>query len=295
MARPKLQKFSDFASKLLPHETGYLLAVQHFQDDKKLAILQQMDDNCRKITNHEGCDEDLDKRKYSNLKQWIIEKLEEIDVDAYLEWIHHLDLQILTDTITPEAEKDLLRQIDRVDAKHFYFVKFYELANDFRDFLLIRLRFSEHAITDEFIQKHKEAYLHAKSVSEKIHQATLDITDQYSQESDHSRQWEDWLTSIFQDSEIDGHNRYMALIRLTFLYFNYRQFEVLSKAYDQLDEWFSSGKYYSKRLLLNYYSNRLLLHSKFEDYERPSILDISPSGKKTAITSITSTIFRLFC
>ncbi|MEO1715449.1 MAG: hypothetical protein AAFU60_19140, partial [Bacteroidota bacterium] len=50
--------------------------------------------------------------------------------------------------------------------------------------------------------------------------------------------------------------------------FNYRRFDGLLEKYQYLDQQFRSGKYYSKRLLLNYYSNRLLLHSKFKEYDQ---------------------------
>ncbi len=40
--RSKLQKFTEFANTLLPHETAYLLEIQQFDDKAKLAILQRM-------------------------------------------------------------------------------------------------------------------------------------------------------------------------------------------------------------------------------------------------------------
>ena len=47
--RNKLQKFTDFAHSLLPHETQYLLSVQHLEDPTRLEILQRMAYNSRQI------------------------------------------------------------------------------------------------------------------------------------------------------------------------------------------------------------------------------------------------------
>ena len=73
--RNKLQKFTAFADTLLPHETEYLLSVQRFDDDERLAILRLIDYNCRNIYQFTPYGEEIDKRKYSHLKNWITEQL----------------------------------------------------------------------------------------------------------------------------------------------------------------------------------------------------------------------------
>ncbi|MBK9337173.1 MAG: hypothetical protein IPM98_11595 [Lewinellaceae bacterium] len=50
--------------------------MQQFDDKVKLAILEQVDHNCRNLNQFESYDETLDKRKYSNLKLWITERLQ---------------------------------------------------------------------------------------------------------------------------------------------------------------------------------------------------------------------------
>ena len=57
------------------------------------------------------------------------------------------------------------------------------------------------------------------------------------------------------------------MVRLTFLYINYREFEKLKKLFVKLDDMFMKGENYSRRLLANYYANRLILHSKFNEWE----------------------------
>ncbi len=53
----------------------------------------------------------IDKRKYSNLKKWISEKLAAIDVDVYYDWLLEIDRKIMTDTISPREEDALIRLI----------------------------------------------------------------------------------------------------------------------------------------------------------------------------------------
>lgn len=266
--RSKLQKFNDFAQSLLPHETSYLLDIQQFEDEKRLEILRQIDHNCRNIHQFTPFDEELDKRKFSNLKTWITERLAAIDVDAHFEWMSGLEHKIMTDSILPEEEKQLLREIRHFKHPSFYFVKFFELVVHYRHFLLIRLRYADHELANEFIKRYDPMYQHSLMTNEKLHQATLDIVNQYAGDNSESIQWERWLSDVFYDEKLDGHNRYLALVRLIFIGFNYRNFEPLLEKFNYLDELFRQGRYYSKRLLLNYYSNSLLLYSKFQDFDK---------------------------
>lgn len=266
--RSKLQKFNDFTNSLLPHETAYLLSIQQFEDEKRLEILRQIDFNCRNIHQFTPFDEEVDKRKFSNLKAWIHERLGAVDVDAQFEWMSDLERKIMTDSILPEEEKHLLKAIRQYEYPSFYFVKFYELVQNYRHFLLIRLRYADHQLANQFIRQYDPAYQHARAINEKLHQATVDIVNQYASNSSESIQWERWLSDVFYDEQLDGLNRYLALVRLIFIGFNYRSFEPLLEKFDYLDKLFQNGQYYSKRLLLNYYSNRLLLHSKFKEFEK---------------------------
>ncbi len=265
--RSKLKKFTEFANSLLPHETAFLLETQQFVDDKKLEILQRVDHNCRNIDQFTPYDETIDKRKYSNLKKWITQRLEAIDVDAFFEWIIEMERKILTDSIQINEEKQLLKTIRNYEHPIAYFTKFYELIRSYDNFLLIRLRYQDHIITENFLNQYKERYQHALAVNEKMHQATQDIVQQYSGTEAESKQWEAWLNEIFLDETMDPLNRYMALIRLSFIAFNYNKFDLLLEKFDDVDQKFARGFFYSKRILLNYYNNRLLLHSRFNQYD----------------------------
>lgn len=233
-----------------------------------MGILELIDQNSRLVRGNFPYDKSIDKRKYSNLKNWINDKLDQIDVDVQFEWMSQMERQIMTDTIAPGEEKVLIRRIKRYEKPGFYFTKFYELVELYRHFLLIRMRYNHHAITNRFVKKYRDKYRECKAVYDKMHEATLDIVNQYSRQSAHSKHWEQWLSDIFYNEELDGLNRYLALVRLTFIYFNYRAFDKLLPKFDYMDRLFSQGVYYSRRLLLNYYGNRLLLHTKFNEYDQ---------------------------
>lgn len=266
--KKKLQKFTVFADSLLPHETAYLLVAQQFEDQVKLGILERLNYNCTNIRQFTPYDKSIDKRKYSNLKNWINDRLEAVDVDVRFDWMSKMERQIMTDAIQPEEEKQLLKAIRDYDQLDFYFTKFYELVELYRQYLLIRMRYAHHRVADGFIRQYRERYETCKAVFERMHEATTDIVGQYSENSAQSMQWETWLTEVFYDGHLDGLNRYLALVRLTFIYFNYRQFDKLKEKYDYIDRLFRKGQYYSRRLLLNYYGNRVLLHTKFQEYDK---------------------------
>ncbi|MEP2773171.1 MAG: hypothetical protein ABJH05_13555 [Fulvivirga sp.] len=262
--KQKLKKFSEFSEKILPHEASYLLSIENFEDDTKRGILERIAHNSNNFNRPIAYDTTVNKRKYSNLKNWIESKLNDINVDYHFEWINEMDRKVMTDSITPKDEVVLLKAIKNYQHPIYNFIKLYELLLNYRHFLLIRLRYDDHQKVNLWITKYKEEYQRARDVNDKLHQATVDIIDQYSLNNTESRHWESWLTEIFYDSTLDGNNRYLAIIRLTFMYFNYREFEKLKVIYDDLDKLLAQGFFYSKRILYNYYANRLMLHSKFD-------------------------------
>lgn len=265
--RSKLRKFTTFTNTLLPHETEYLLSVQRFQDEERLLILQRIDYNARNIDQFTEYDLKIDKRKYNHLQKWIEERLRSMDVDEHLKWMLATQQQILTDSILIEQEKRLLKLI-RTDQQPVFFNTFYELTEHYRQFLLIRLRYQDHQLVNDYLQRHRSAYQNAKAIHEKLHQATLDIVSQYDGQQVESQQWEQWLTEVFHREDLDWHLRYLALLRLTFLSYNYRRFDLLREKFAYLEQQFLTGNYYSRRLLLNYYNSQLMLHSHYREYDQ---------------------------
>ncbi|WP_258105817.1 hypothetical protein [Marinoscillum sp. MHG1-6] len=260
----KLKKFTEFASDILPHEADYLASIQQFEDQEKADILNKIRLNAHDLQNKVPFNPQIDKRKYSSLMDWIQKKLDAIDVDKYFEWINDMDRKVITDALTVPEEKALLKTIKNYDHPIHNFMKFYEMVINYRHFLLIRLRNKDYREVNAFIEKYRDEYAFSKEVNEKLHQATTDIIDQFNSKQGDSTKWENWLEECFTNENLDGYNRYMAVIRLTFLYFNSREFGKLKKMYDQLDTLLINGLFYTRRILYNYYANRLMLHSKFD-------------------------------
>ncbi|RED94948.1 hypothetical protein [Marinoscillum furvescens] len=260
----KLKKFTAYAKEILPHEADYLLSIQEFEDAEKVEILRRVSENAHQQQDQLPFNTAINKRKYSSLMDWIQKRLDGIDVDKYFQWINEMDRKVITDAITHEEEKVLLRRIKTYQHPIHNFMKFFELVINYRHYLLIRLRHSDYQEANQFIEKYQVQYDYSKEVNAKLHQATVDIIHQFKEKKGDSRQWEDWLLGLFGDTQLDGFNRYMAVVRLTFLYFNSREFNKLKQVYDQLDVLLSKGKFYTRRILYNYYANRLMLHSKFD-------------------------------
>jgi hypothetical protein len=266
--RRKLQKFSEFANRILPHEADFLLSVQQFVDKDRLAILHRIHYNSQHINQFTPYDTNIDKRKYNHLQGWIKEKLAIFDVDSQFEWMSLMEKKIMTDSILPQEEKGLLKSIRNFQFPIFFFTKFYELVETYAHFLLIRIRYQDYQLSNDFLKKHQASYQKSKATIAKLQEATEDIVAQYSGDQQESAQWINWLTKIFYDEQMDGLNRYLALVRLSFIAFNYRHLDLLKDKYDYMDKYFSQGKSYSKRILLNYYNNRLILHSRSREYEK---------------------------
>lgn len=263
--KPKLLVFQQFVAVLLPLELLYLKDIHQFQDEENKSILQLM---VAKVVHNKSVtfDPDIDKRKYFALMQWVKHKLAAIDVDLSLEHINQLDSRIMTDTVDAETEKQLLTLL-KSPASAYYFVRLYDLMLNFRQYLLIRMRFKEHHLVNEWLLKNAEAYQRSQLVYAELHQASLEITREYKEGVVPSRDWASWLGELFRDKALDGLNRYFALVRLSFWHYNHRSYQQLLPFYDELEQAFAEGQFYSKRILANYYSNRLLLHAQLDQLE----------------------------
>lgn len=266
--KSKLKIFNDFAEGILPHEASYLLSDNKIRDDEKESILNKVCDNASSLVVSHYFDENIDKRKYTYIKKWITKKLERADVDEYLSYLYITENKILTDTIKPLEEENLLSQIDNFNSTSFYFQKFYELVRVYQDFLLIRFRYQDCKLTEAFLKDNSEFYLKAVEVKEQLFFATKDLTKQYTEGSLNTKHWEEKLLEFMSSDILDGFNRYNAFVRLVFLYFNYKEYDKATKVFDQVDTYFNEGQMYSRRILFNYYANRVILHSNLDDLDK---------------------------
>lgn len=261
----KLHRFTEFANTLFPHEIDYLLNIQKFDDPEKKKVLDLIQYNSKNPENTLPYDVIIDKRKYSSLIIWIEKRLEEIDVDHSFEWMINMDKRINMDNILPEEEKLLFKAIKRSNHTSYYFMRFYELVGHYRDYLLIRVRTQYIKPVMEYLETYRADYDRAISINNKINHAAVDIIRQHTNSDCESMKWEQDLKEIFYDHNIDGYNRYKAVVRLTYIYYNYRDFEKLRDIYESLDEMLKKDFFYSKRILANYYANRAMMHSKLNE------------------------------
>jgi hypothetical protein len=262
LKKQKLKKFNEFVAGLLPHETTFLLNKQQFEDGENLTILKQTHELVAGVNDTPGFSTHIDKRKYSRMMRWVSDNLSQSDVDIEFDRLVILEQKLMKDSLTFEDELELLNIIKNTDTTHYYFMKRFELAMHLLNFLLVRMRHKEYNEAVNFVNRYKNSYDHCRLVYGRIQEATYDITNQYTFNDKESKQWENWLLTIFRDPMMDGMNRYYALVRLIFLYYNYNQQEKMEDLFEEVEPLLESGSFYSKRILINYYGNRLLFHSK---------------------------------
>jgi len=266
--KQKLKKFTAFTDSLLPHETAYLLHKQKMEDTVKLSILKKVAYNSKHINKPKSYDASIDKRKYSHLLLWMKKELNAIDVDKSLEWINEIQKQVLHDNIRKQEEVSLFKSLKKFNSSSFYFVKYYNLLLDYRHYLLIRMRYNDYKLVNDFLEKQKKNYENSKQINDKLHKITYDIVGSSYNEKGESLKWLDWLKKTFKNDSLDGQNRYMALIRMSFVSIKYNQLKKSKKTFLESESFFSIGKNYSKRLLLNYYDLMLVIFDKLGNYEK---------------------------
>ncbi|TNE30353.1 MAG: tetratricopeptide repeat protein [Bacteroidetes bacterium] len=265
--KQKLAKFTEFAENLFPHEVYYLSRIENFQTPENKGIFEVILYNLDHRADPRAFDESIDKRKYSNLKKWIDEKLNEADVDHQLRVIQELEAKVLLDQVDKRTENEIQKWLQRGVPSHYYFRKIYELAQHYEHFLLIRLRENAGAKVGAYLDQYRANFEYAQEVFNKLQQATSDIISEYRNRSETHLGWEDFLTRVVYSENIDGMNQYSAFIRLSLLYSNRGDYHKLEGLYNYIDDRFVEGRYYSKRILANYYANRLLYTSRFNSLD----------------------------
>ncbi len=265
--KPKLKVFEDFSKALLPHEAKYLQSLGNFQEEDKREIFQNLIHNSLEPEDEKSFNTNFDKRKYHHIKTWAEKKLSLRDVDQVAEWLLDFNKKLALDLITSAEEKVLIDYVKNYKGITFNFQILYQTIRDYRSYLLIRMRYDDHIVISDFLEKYGESYDRAKEIEEKLYQATIEITDQFTRTSETSVHWEKWLKKVFETETINGNNRYKAFILLAFMYNTTGNLKQLQEIFDQIDDFFSQGNLYCRRLLYNYYSSRVLLHSKQRKYE----------------------------
>jgi hypothetical protein len=268
MPKTFLASFIQFEQTLLPHQIEWIVCINLMRDPEKIRILNLLHHNLLQPKKAHPYPYTIDKRKYSFIRKYIEEKLKTIDVDLFYSWLCETDRKIMTDNLSLDDERHIVRYIKNYSHPNYYFLRFYELMQNYRHFLLIRVRHENYNIIGEFLQKYEHAYKRGQAVYQQLHDATYDIVSQYKFLNEDGQKWEQILIDVFDDESLDGLNRYFAIVRLTFLYYNYKEYGRLLELYDKLDQLFIQGKLYSPRILVNYYANRLLVHARENDLQK---------------------------
>ena len=264
--RTRLSVFSDFANSLFPHELEYLITVQNFSKPLNLKILQQIYSNNTSTSGaKKNYDEKVDKRTYSYLKNWISETLQKIDVDYFFDWLISTEKKILTDVVVPSDEVDILSNINQMQPTNYNFIRFYELLQYYRDYLMVRSRTKHNKVVTDYLDFNREQYFRHKNLNITLDNATARIVNKSELLPADKANIEKLLSDTFSDNYLDGYTRYRAVVRLTIFYYNNREFDKQAIIYQHLDELLKTPLFYSKRILSNYYANRAMMHSKLKE------------------------------
>jgi hypothetical protein len=244
------------------------MEYKKFEDSEKNSIVDTMIYNAALTADYIAYNDGIDKRKYSYIKNWCTKLLDSLDVDKTLEKLLIWEKLIMTDAITKEDEKELIRIIKTSDSSHFNFIKLYDISRVYRHYLQIRLRYKDFEIVHQFIHKYRTDYEYSKLVNDKLHDATNEIINHYVHKKDTQNDWYPWLKSIFYNESLDGYNRLLAWIRIVFIAHNKRSYDILEDKFEYFDKMIKSRHFYSRRILVNFYSQYLLYHSSFQNLEK---------------------------
>ncbi len=266
MKKP-LARFTQFATNLFPHEVYYLQSVQNFQNPENHEIMTVMLYNLEHRQKPKKYPSRIDKRKYSNLKKWIEQKLAEANVDEQLRTITQLETKVLLDEVDVATEKEVQRWLRLGTPRHHYFRKIYELLRHYEHFLLIRLREKTDEKVNAYLQKYRSQYEQSETIFQKLQGITSEIVGQYHSRSKQLNAHEQFLREVLYHPQLDGMNQYAAFVRLAFIYLNTGQRKPLEEIYAFMDEAFKQGRFYSRRILANFYANRLLMLSRFSSLD----------------------------
>jgi len=232
--------------------------IQRFEDAEKLNILRLLHLKATQAEAEVHFDESIDRRKYSYIMSWCQAQLARIDVDNLLCRLSDYDRMIMTDNIDLKTERQLLKLFRQASTDYYSFLKLYDIGRSYRHFLQIRMRHHAFQVVDQFLRKHRTSYEYARMVNDKMHTVTEDIIEQYKSKHGDTMVYEQWLDSVYKDEGLDGYNRVLAWIRILFIAHNYRMIDRLSEKFDYFETMINNSRFYSRRILANFYSQKLL-------------------------------------
>jgi len=265
--RNKLDTFTDFANSLYPHESDFLLLQQQFSKPENLQVLNLVNYNTKNPLNLIPYNQSINKRTYSYLKTWIVEVLNKHDVDLFYDWLISIERNVMNDSIVPDQEKHLLEHTNNIIPNSYYFIRFYQVVQHYRDYLMVRNRIRYYTQISAYLEKYKEQFERSILLNNNLNRAAEQVVNKLASSDEEFNRLEDLFKNIYFDVSLDGYTRYRAAVRLTIFYYTNREFDKLRFIYENLDVAFKTDVFYSKRILANYYANRAMMHSKLNELE----------------------------
>lgn len=196
-------------------------------------------------------------------------KLHKIDVDAYYEWITKIDYQITTDAIPPEEQQRILREIQSFEPGWFHAASFYRTMQNYKRYLLIRYREKDYLIIKNFLEQYEIYYAQNEKIEKKIDDLSSKFVLPDSLVSDSVEPADiAWLLETFNNDQISKKNRYQAIVAYNLYHIISRQITPMHAPMAALEKSLLKGDFYSRRILSNYYANKLLLRSYEGDHAR---------------------------
>ncbi|GCD80504.1 hypothetical protein [Schleiferia thermophila] len=263
--KQKLKIFTDFIQSLYPDEVLFVANSIKSEDTQVIQILSSL--KAGVATGKYQFETEIDKRKYSALKTRISTLLAATDIDNQISEIHFFTQKILKDDIAPADEERLL-QIAKVSGPDaYYFREYYRMFLKLRDFLTIRLRKKLLPEVEAYLEHHFSSYQLNQEVENQIPDLTHQIIEEYELKSVTNEGVANTLLEISKNIQLDGHNRYTAAVRLWFYYLNKGEYTSMLRHMEEFRSEFLLKSCPGKRVLSNYYANRLLVHSKLNQLE----------------------------
>lgn len=247
---------------MFPAEIRYVRNNNEIQDPELLSILGVMDQRVHQPNAQAPFDAGIDPRKYSRIINYCTVKLEKIDVDAFYAWNSRIDFQITTDTIPPSDQQRILQEVNAFQPGWFHADSFYRAMLNYRRYLLIRFRDKDYAVITRFLEKYKTSFRKNETIQNRITELTAKfVLSKTRGSTPRDHQETEWLLSVFRDQSINKKNRYQALVAYNLYHITNRRIEPMLEPMAELEGHFLKGEFYSRRILSNYYANKLLLRN----------------------------------
>jgi tetratricopeptide (TPR) repeat protein len=264
-----LKKFKSFVSTVFPSEAAFVRDNNEMRDADLLEVIDKIVDQVMHPEKEIEFDESVNPRKYSRIIKSFETKLAKIDVDKYYEWISRINYLITTDAIPPEEQTRILRETESFTPGWFHAESFFRAMENYEGYLLIRYREKDYKIVRKFLESHREAIETNREIDAQIKAITEKMVlegniETASLEPLHLR----WLDGIFHNETLSKKTRYQALLMYNMHHINIRSIANLLEPMAELEGSILKGEYYSRRIVANFYANKLLILNYLGKYQQ---------------------------